>query len=512
MPRLPEAVVFEIGPEVDDQRIAGWVPGAAAGGPGRTVERTLLDTFDGRLRRQDLTLWREGRRGAASLRLEGPGTPALTVPLDTGDPDRLLAADLPEGVAGHHLRAVIEERALLPRVRLRIRTRPINVGNRDGKTVVRLEVVEPVVLLRGGALAGLERRLLVSPVLGYEREMQRALSSLGRRLRREARPLRDAALALAGLPPEGVSSDVEVRLARDMRADTAMSAICRRLADVVDANRPGVLADLDPEFLHDLRVAIRRSRSVLKEMGHVLAPEPAGRARADLKWMQEITGPTRDLDVLLAAWPSMVAPVPHAMAGDLRPLVDLLRREREDAFAAMRRHLKGRRFAAGWDGWRRTIADSTFDGDDADRPIGDLAGKRVVAVYHSITKAGSAIDDDSPAGALHDLRKRGKELRYLLELFGDLWPKEKVKPLVSTLKGLQDALGHFQDDEIQVRELRGLGPAVAAAPGGTDSLIALGFVIEELTVRQRQARSDFAARFAAFSDPVTRQTVDGTFR
>jgi CHAD domain-containing protein len=124
---------------------------------------------------------------------------------------------------------------------------------------------------------------------------------------------------------------------------------------------------------------------------------------------------------------------------------------------------------------------------------------------------GSAIDDSSAPEALHDLRKRGKELRYLLELFGDLWPADAVRPLVSTLKDLQDALGRFQDDEIHSGHLRRLAPELATVPGGTDVIIAMGAVIDELAADQRRAREVFADRFARFAATPTRELVKDTF-
>ncbi|MDA8045361.1 MAG: CHAD domain-containing protein [Actinomycetota bacterium] len=532
MPRLPDPVVFAIGAEVDESRVARWLAGAEPAGPARTVEQALLDTFDGRLYRRGLVMWREGSRRAPSLRLQQAGAADLSGRVESGDPDRILVADLPEGVLNDRLADLIGERALQPRVRIRTRTRPWRVCNGDGKTVVRMAVEEPAVVGGRGVEADLGRRLRVVPVLGYPRDMERAVAALERRLEHQPMPLAEAALAAAGVRPEGVSSDVEVPLVPEMRADIAIAAICRRLAEIVDDHKAGVVADIDPEFLHDMRVAVRRSRAVLKEMRGVLTPEQAARARSDLKWIQEITGPTRDLDVLLHEWPSMVEPVPTWMGPDLGPLLDLLRRERAEAYSTMRRHLTSRRFAAAWSAWQELIAESaptgsaptgsapigpsfagpSFAGPEAGRPIGELAGRRIVAVYRSMARAGAAIDDDSPPEALHDLRKRGKELRYLLELFGCMWPEERVKPLVGALKGLQDVLGHFQDDEIQALELRGLGPVLAATPGGTDSLIALGFVIEELTRRQHQARADFATRFSDFAAPANRKRVTGTFR
>ncbi len=54
----------------------------------------------------------------------------------------------------------------------------------------------------------------------------------------------------------------------------------------------------------------------------------------------------------------------------------------------------------------------------ATMPIGELAGERIRKVYRRMVQMGRAIDDSSPPEAYHELRKKGKELRYLLELFG----------------------------------------------------------------------------------------------
>jgi CHAD domain-containing protein len=508
MPDRPSTVVFAVGPEIDIPRLARWLPGLTPAGPPRSTDRTLYDTFDGRLHRRGLTLWRAGPSSGGSFELDGfPGTLPVTGPSGVGG--SLLAADLSDNVAGQRLRDALAERAAMPLVRVRGRHLPLKVCDGEGKTVVRLMLDEPEVVRRGHPPVVMERRLLVTPVLGYQRDLERVLTALRRRLTETDRPASDEAMAAAGLDPRGVSSDVAVRLRPSMRAERATALICRRLADVVEANLPGVLDDTDSEFLHDLRVAVRRTRSVVKEMSTVLSPDDLERARVDLRWIQEVTGPTRDLDVLLLSWPTMSEPVPASMQPDLAPLVTLLQSHRDEAFRAMRRHLRSRRYAMAWARWRQAVDTGAFDGDAAATPVADLAGRRVATVYKRMVAMGSAISDDSPPEALHDMRKKGKELRYLFELFGSLWPAEEVKPLVSALKGLQDELGHFQDDEIQVAELRSLGPALAAAPGGTDSLIALGFVIEGLTSRQQQARAAFSRRFAAFAAPETRRVVRG---
>ena len=153
-----------------------------------------------------------------------------------------------------------------------------------------------------------------------------------------------------------------------------------------------------------------------------------------------------------------------------------------------------------------------------DRPDAAAADRRRVAAPGSARSTGGwsrwarAIDDDSPAEDYHELRKKGKELRYLLELFGaPLYPAEVVKPMIKTLKVLQDVLGRHQDREVQVATLRSLRDEVASAPGGAPALMAMGVLVERLGEDERAARGEFADTFAEFAAKAQRALVKETF-
>jgi CHAD domain-containing protein len=129
-----------------------------------------------------------------------------------------------------------------------------------------------------------------------------------------------------------------------------------------------------------------------------------------------------------------------------------------------------------------------------------------------MVRMGDAIDDASPAEDYHELRKKGKELRYLLELFGSsLFDAEVVKPMIRTLKGLQDVLGRHQDREVQVALLRSLAPEVAKADRGAEALMSLGALIARLAEDERAARNEFAGSFAEFASKEQRHLVKETF-
>ncbi|MGR8951958.1 MAG: CHAD domain-containing protein, partial [Gammaproteobacteria bacterium] len=82
--------------------------------------------------------------------------------------------------------------------------------------------------------------------------------------------------------------------------------------------------------------------------------------------------------------------------------------------------------------------------------IKTLADRRIWKTYRRILEEGGAITAHSPAGDLHELRKTCKKLRYLIEFFQSLYPKNQIKQLLRQLKSLQDVLGEFQDLDVQI--------------------------------------------------------------
>jgi CHAD domain-containing protein len=347
-------------------------------------------------------------------------------------------------------------------------------------------------------------RVEVSGVLGYPKPFARVGEVLAGELglAEATEDVADEAVTALGGIPQGLSGRLDVGLMPGDRADVAAVRILRWLAHAVELNLPGTIEDLDTEFLHDLRVAVRKSRSVLRELAGVFDPD-ARRTQADaLRWVQAVTGPTRDLDVQLLEWDDVAGRVPADRRQHLEPVRTLLASHRQAAYETLVATLQGDEFQRRWSRWRAFLAGDLgpeSERPDAALPIRDVAGRRIRKVYKRMVRMGTAIDDDSPPHALHDLRKRGKELRYLLDFFGRLWPSSEVKPLLSSLKGLQDVLGTHQDREVQAVQLRSLAPGLTAVTdGGAEALLAMGSLIDRLEVAQVEARQGFAERFAAF--------------
>jgi CHAD domain-containing protein len=376
------------------------------------------------------------------------------------------------------------------------------IGSGGAEIAIRDQLDKLVCRVTVAAVAGESFWLTLAPLRGYEADAER--------IRRQ--------LLAAGFISEEAWKTPRVTMNPDERADVATARVLLRLQQIQDANLPGVLADADLEFLHDYRVAIRRTRAVLREMKGVFEPDELRRVRAEFKWLQDQTSATRDLDVYLHEFDDLRAVAPAKAHADLEPIEPLLRQRRRLARREMEQALTSPRAQTLRAEWLEILQALLADQDpqsDGARPIAELAARRIRKVHGRMVSMGQAIGaggSESPPEDYHELRKKGKELRYLLELFGTpLFDPEVVRPLVKALKGLQDVLGLHQDREVQIEMLRELGQELVTRPGGPRALMAIGTLIDRLEGDAAQARGQFTASFAGFASEAQCKLVARAF-
>ena len=313
-----------------------------------------------------------------------------------------------------------------------------------------------------------------------------------------------------------VKAKVDVALAYDQRADTGASAVLRGLLGVILQNMPGALEGADPEYLHQLRIAVRRSRTVQRQLRGAFPVLELPGFRSEFRWLQRVTGDARDLDVYLEELDGLARMLPTEIRGDLDPLRPVLAHGRLTARAEMTTALRSARVQALLEDWEQLLESLVeLPLDDrplATRPLGAAVGRRIRKVYGRMLAMGAAIDDDSPAADYHELRKKGKELRYLLELFAvNLFDDEVVSSAIAALKSVQDVLGRHQDREVQMGMLRSVADEVATLPGGPAACMAMGVLVDRLGADERAARREFGERFADLSDDSRREGFMRTF-
>ncbi len=308
-----------------------------------------------------------------------------------------------------------------------------------------------------------------------------------------------------------LSARIDVQLAPDQRADAAAVAVCRALAAAIEGNVEGAVAGGDPEHLHQLRVAVRRSRTVVRQLEGVFEPHSLPGFRSELRWLQQATGEARDLDVYVTELDSLarlLAPERRADLAPLRPALERRRLRARERMAGALGSPRMRELLADWDRMLESLVSAPLaDRPDARLTIAELAGRRVRHAYERTLKLGRRLGPRSRAAEYHELRKRAKELRYLLELFGPVLPHQVVASLLDSLRGMQDLLGSHQDREVQIAMLLSLADEVASLPGGGAAVLSMGVLCERLTGEKDELRAQFARRFHALASGSQRRLV-----
>lgn len=218
---------------------------------------------------------------------------------------------------------------------------------------------------------------------------------------------------------------------RRSSADAALACAVGSCLTQVHGNLRGVAAARDPEYLHQLRVGIRRLRSALRVWRRFGTAQPPKPLLRELRaWMAPL-GVARDWDVFLASW-----------AAELGALERMARAKRAAASrraASVSASLGPRRVLARLEQWlRRQPAQG---GRESVVPF----ARRVLARLHFKALREAQAGNFSDAASRHALRIRIKRLRYVAEFFASCFDARNAKRYLRRLKALQDVLGGLND-------------------------------------------------------------------
>lgn len=315
----------------------------------------------------------------------------------------------------------------------------------------------------------------------------------------------------AGNPPD----QPILHLDGGMRTDAAAKIILRQQFEILQAMEAGTMAGLDPECLHDFRVAVRRMRSALGQIRGIFPQRKLNRFRSGFAWLGEVTGPARDMDVYLLRYADYADRLPLTAQSDLEPLRTYLQNHQSREQAGVVKALKSHRYRqllGAWEGFLDESVPVNTVLPNAMRPVLTVAGEQIARAYRRVIKQGQAIRRSSPPADLHQLRKSCKKLRYLLEFFQGFYPPKKIDRLIKALKSLQDNLGLFQDLEVHGNALRQFGNQMVEEQQVLPAtLMAMGMLAADLQQQQRQVRKAFRETFAEFQRARQRQLFEELF-
>jgi CHAD domain-containing protein len=457
------------------------------------LRATYYDTPDLRLARSGITLrHRTGEADRAAWTLKLPEPTRKMHPNAAPDPSSRSEVEfdgpgnvIPDG-AEDLVAAFVRTAALTPVARLRTRRRRWSLRDREGEEVAELVDDRVSVLQRGRVVErfreieieakgldrpGIERiaRVLRENGAGKAPQVPKLVRALGRR---------------ATGPPEVVAPE---RLSPADPAAEAVRAAIARGAERIMLNDPRArLGEVEP--LHQMRVGARRLRSDLKTFRPLIGREWADELREELKWLGQVLGNVRDLDVMIGRL--------HVRAGDLEQnlglLFDVLEARREEARATLLGAVRTARYLDLLDRLVEAAASPMLT-RAADAPARDALPPLVERSWQRLREKAEKLDSDSADADYHRVRVLAKQARYGAEAVGPALGTKRnkqAKKFAARAADVQDVLGDLQDSVV-ARET--INEVASAHPEAGAFNLAAGRLFE----RELQGRLGNRERFPA---------------
>ena len=393
-------------------------------------------------------------------------------------------------------------RLIEPILKRRIGTATLALRDTEGKCVARLEAM----------LDEQSTWLSVTPIRGYDKAYQQVLKrlqKLGYRQSASHYLTQLASQLVAELPPVQLPG-----IYQPNRSDTVGQAVltmCSDMLAIARCHETGVLdKSEDTEYLHDYRVALRKTRSLLSLMKGIFPSDLHGKLKQQLADIMRPTNQARDLDVYLLEQADYEALLPANLGAGLPLMFEDFRKQHGLVYRHLKNWLQSRQYQTDIHACETVFASLALSDmpASASSNVLDYVNRLVQRKYQKIMRSGSVITPQSPDDEVHDLRLECKKFRYLLDFFGALYDQQYHKVLLKRLKRMQNTLGLFNDYSVQQEALYAYLQQPKLDASVHRSVGALILVLSQKQVEQRRL---VEAKFAEFAQPQTAQLIQKLF-
>jgi CHAD domain-containing protein len=279
------------------------------------------------------------------------------------------------------------------------------------------------------------------------------LAAAGERLRETgARPAgNDSKLGRLLAPRTPAAEPREYRTAGDFIA----AYVAEQLTAILEYDPKVRLAE--PDAVHRMRVAVRRTRSILRTGAGLLEPESTPWLEGELKWLATELGGVRDLEVLRERFAGRLAELGEAPPPWLAGLSD----QESLAYGRLGGVLRGHRYFALLDALDAFVADPPFT-ERASRKARKAVPRLVARAWRRVARRHAELEAATdPDEARHRTRKAAKRARYTAEAARPVLG-EPARRLAQQASRVQETLGAYQDSVIARERLAELdhGPTI----------------------------------------------------
>lgn len=468
----------------------------------------LLDTFDWALDASQTMLLVDEAKAGTQIILSGPRY-FIVAQVQLLKSEWILPELLPNRFISRHISELAADRALLVQVAISTTSYQICFLNSEGLAASTLWLFHVPEFGRCGGLL-----VTKHGYRSFHKKVETALRGAFKdlKLRVESGDVFDLVLNTKnrsrGDYKSKFSLDIEPSSYGCMALGQALASEERR----AQKNALWIRDHPDAEFLHDFRVALRRTSSFMKSLEPLMGPIDITWFRTELKLFINLTSPVRDLENLEGLVAKHVKSNPSN--GDLDNLCSGITADVSQSYADLATSIPSARFEhllSSWSSLARrcislTLSDVTpggisglvSDSKESVQPktkIGDCAQILLVDSGAALIKRALKTRTNRTPESLHKLRKEAKTFRYLLEFFEPVLEPEQARLCISSIKKLQDALGKYQDTFVQIQLLENLCEKYQVPK---ENVIVL---FQELEKGQQKAIANYLREIKLFSGP-----------
>ena len=270
------------------------------------------------------------------------------------------------------------------------------------------------------------------------------------------------------------------------------------LFDLFLEKEAGTLAGEDIEFLHRMRVATRRMRSLLKVMNGVYDEERIEPINYDLRRVGQLLGEVRDIDTFVPFLRSCQTTLPKSANPAIEHVIEDRLTAREQKLKIIRAEFKSEWYIDLKRSMAEFIAEHSFyDLESEDIQI--VAPRLIENCLIKILKHRNRMYNASPA-ELHRQRIRFKRFRYTCEFFMSFYGN-KLAPFIKELEDIQDILGLMQDHSRDIQFLESRKDEIVSDMKNKNASASLNDLLKHFHKSIEQEHRKFLLTWRIFSLP-----------
>ena len=424
------------------------------------------------------------------------------------NPSFFFPADLPPGKLKERLSSYNDIRAFIKLCSIDSYIRSYHILNDNEKTIGVLTSTS--LFLAGQKNEGSFPSLLsLIPLRGYQEEIEKAVrhNSLGSAL--DFKELFLLIMTASGQNVQGYSSKISLSLDADASIHESTQRLLQFTLSILQKNEHGIRNDIDTEFLHDYRVAIRRTRSILKQLKGVYDPKEIALYLTAFKELGNKTNQLRDCDVYLLKQETYCNYLPPLLQSSLKSFFSGIAASRKKSHKQFCRYLASSDYKFFLHKWNKFVHQESLP-DTGQAPntalcTSSVARDTIKKAWKKVIRHGRHISTETTDAELHALRIDCKKLRYLLEFFSSIFPPKTIIPVIRKMKELQENLGDFVDFAVQLQFLHDRLSSLPAGKEEQVSAASMGGLLATLFQKQEVARCKFHKTFRSFDNDETAQ-------